>query len=102
MMPTAPPPPMLTPPLIAALTPTVAMSSLVVAVTATPRKLPEVPGAMVRGPVADASAEGESHCLTRLSERPDAAVTCDTERRLRQAHPTPTAGHPGAWAHSAG
>ena len=67
---TAPPIATLPPPLIAMLIPTVAMSSLFVAVTATPRKPVVTSAETVRGPVAEPSEEGTSPCLTMLWDLP--------------------------------
>src|ERR1700680_1590940 len=97
MVSTAPPTPMLTPPLIAALTPTVAMLSLLVAVTAAPRKLGAVPGAIVRGPVADASADGESPCLTRLCEGPGSGGGGSARGVMGPAAPPQSLASPVAW-----
>ena len=65
-------PPIATPavPATAALAPTAAMSSLFVAVTATPWNAGFVPGTMSRGPNADASPAGSSPCLTRECDLP--------------------------------
>ena len=60
-----------------AATPTAAMSSLFVAVTATPLKLLSLPGVTVRGPLSDGSAEGSPPDLTRLWPRP---VACEPSR----------------------
>ena len=57
-------------PAIPALTPTAAMSSLFVAVTATPRKPPFVPFVIVRGPKALASPAGVVPSGAMLCERP--------------------------------
>ena len=57
-----------------AATPTAAMSSLFVAVTATPRNPAIVVAPMSRGPKALASPDGSAPCLLRLCDRPVAAL----------------------------
>ena len=79
--------------------PTTAISSLFVAVTATPRKSASVPAVMVRGPNTLASPDGVVPCSTMLWPRPVPVLVRSTitppsvdflSRSLRTVWPPPT------------